>query len=156
MRKLFKILLPPFVGFAAFFIAIRYSPHYFTLKLDEIGAGTLRGFMAYYKYFLPLLFVVGVLTQILIIVPVWNNLIHKSAGTKVLSFSILCLLCMGFAIAMAYPMWDSTMGPQHLIRLSLFMAGVQVAYWLMNIVVLYVLSERKVQQPQQEEIESAP
>lgn len=156
MRKFFKILLPPLVGFAVFFIAIRYSPQYFTLKLDEIGAGTLQGFMAYYKYFLPLLFVVGVLTQLLIIVPIWNSLLTKPAGTKIVSFIILCLLCIAFAVGMAYPMWDKTTGTHHLISLSLFMAGVQVAYWLMNIIVLYLLSEKQVQQPQSKEIESAP
>lgn len=138
MKKLLKVVIPPFIGFSLYFIAVRYSPYYFTLKPDEMGDGKLQSFMSYYRYCVPLLFVVGLLTQLLIFVPVWDRVISKSASAKWLSFAILCFICLLFAIAIAYAMWDNY-SVRHLIKLGLFMTGVQITYWLSNIVLMYVI-----------------
>jgi hypothetical protein len=142
MRKLLKMILPPFVGFALFFIAVRYSSQYFNLTIDEIGEGTVNSFMAYYRYFLPLLFVVGVLTQLLIIVPLWTKVITKSTASKITSFIVLCFICLLFATGLAYCMWEKQSGLYHFIRLCLFMTGVQIAYWLLNIIILFLLTAK--------------
>lgn len=138
MKKLLKVLIPPFIGFSLYFIAVRYSPYYFTLKPDEMGDGKLQSFMSYYRYCVPLLFVVGLLTQLLIFVPVWDKVINKSTSVKWLSFLILCFICLLFAAAIAYAMWD-TYSVRHLIKLCVFMTGVEITYWLMNIVLMYVI-----------------
>jgi len=138
MKKLLKVILPPFIGFSLYFIAVRYSPYYFNLKPDEMGDGNLQSFMSYYRYCVPLLFVVGLLTQLLIFVPVWDKVITRSASAKWLSFLILCFICLIFAAAIAYAMWDTYSG-KHLFKLWVFMAGVQITYWLMNIVLMYLI-----------------
>ena len=42
MKKFVKVVIPPFIGFSFYFIAVRYSPYYFTLKPDEMGSGNLQ------------------------------------------------------------------------------------------------------------------
>jgi hypothetical protein len=156
MKKLLKVLLPPFIGFSVFFIAVRYSSDFYTLRIDEIGEGKLRSFMAYYRYFLPLLFVTGVLTQLLIFVPLWEKMIHRSLSAKFIGFVVLCLICLLFAIGLSYPIWEKQSGVYHLIKLCLFMTGVQVAYWAMNSLVMTLLSTRALQPDENKKKEQVP
>jgi hypothetical protein len=141
MKKFLKVVIPPFIGFSLYFIAVRYSPYYFTLKPDEMGDGNLQSFMSYYRYCVPLLVIVGVLTQLLIAVPVWDNVSKRSALAKWVAFFILCFICLVFAAAIAYAMWDKV-SRNHLLNLCLFMTGVQIVYWLINIVLLYLIDNR--------------
>ncbi len=145
MRKLLKVILPPLVGFAAYFIAIRYSSVYFTLRIDEMGEGTITAFMAYYRYFLPLLFTVAVLTQLLIVVPIWDRVFLKSATGKFISSMILCLICVLFAAGISYTIWDKQSGVYHVIKVGLFMTAVQLVYWAVNLFVLYFLTKKPEQ-----------
>ena len=145
MRSLLKDILPPLVGFAAYFIAIRYSSVYFTLRIDEMGEGTITAFMAYYRYFMPLLFTVAVLTQFLIVVPVWDRIFLKSATGKFISSMILCLICVLFAAGISYTIWDKQSGVDHVIKVGLFMTTVQLVYWAVNLFVLYLLTKKPEQ-----------
>lgn len=146
MRKLLKVIIPPLVGFAAYFIAIRYSSVYFTLRIDEMGEGTITAFMAYYRYFLPLLFTVAVLTQLLIVVPIWDRVFLKSAAGKFISSMILWFICVLFAAGISYTIWDKQSGINHVVKVGLFMTAVQLVYWAVNLFVLYLLT-KKPEQP---------
>ena len=143
MRKLLKTLLPPFMGFAIYFLAIRYSSIYFSLKIDEMGEGTVKSFMAYYRYLMPLLFAVAVLTQLLIVVPVWDRV--QSTGAKVSSWLVLIFICLAFACGIGYVIWDHTSGRGHLIRVCLFLTAVQLVYWVINISMLHILNEKETE-----------
>ena len=138
MKKFLKVVIPPFIGFSLYFIAVRYSPYYFTLKPDEMGNGNLQSFMSYYRYCVPLLGITGLLTQLLIAVPVWDSIGKRSALAKWVAFLTMCFICLVLAAAVAYAMWD-TRSIRHLVNLCLFMTAVQVAYWLINIVLLYLI-----------------
>ena len=133
------------IGFAAYFIAIRYSSKYFTLRIDEMGEGTIESFMAYYRYFMPLLFAVAALTQLLIVVPVWDRVFLKSATGKLISLFILCLICLVLAAGISYAIWDKQSGEWHLVKACLFMTAVQLIYWAVNLFVLYLLHKREDQ-----------
>jgi len=139
MKKLLKILLPPFVGFAFYFIGIRYSAHYFDLNIGLIGSGNLTGFMAYYKLALPLLFTVGVLTQALIVVPVWNRVLRKQASARFWAIFWFVFVCFTMAAALSYPIWDKATGTHHLLMVFVFMSAVQVGYWVINLVTLIII-----------------
>ncbi len=145
MRKLLKVLLPPFVGFAVYFIAIRYSSVYFTLRIDEMGEGTITAFMAYYRYFLPLLFTVAVLTQFLIVVPVWDRVFLKSNAGKIISLFVLCSICLLLAACISYCIWETQSGIWHLVKVIIFMTAVQLIYWFVNLFVLYLLNKNRKQ-----------
>jgi hypothetical protein len=139
MKKLLKVILPPFIGFSLYFIGIRYSPDYFDLTIGQIGAGTLAGFMAFYKYALPLLFFIAILTQLLIVMPAWNRVVHRSAGAKIWSVFFLILVCLLFAGGISYLIWDHTTGTGHLVKTFAFMTAVQLIYWAINLCVLSVI-----------------
>ena len=142
MRSLLKVLLPPFVGFGAYFLAVRYSSVYFALRIDKLGEGTVESFMTYFKYFMPLLFVVAVLTQHLIVVPVWDRVFLKSNKGKLISVLILCLICLLFAAFISYCIWDPQSGRWHVIKVCMFMTAVQLIYWTVNLIVLYFLDPK--------------
>ncbi len=141
MRKFLQIVLPPFVGFFIFFTVIRYSGHYFNLKTDEMGGGDIMSFMSYYRYMLPLLFVVALLTQLLIVVPVWRSVVVRSTTAKIIWLLSLVIICLLFAFGISYIIWDRPDGVEHLIELIEFMTAVQLVYWLINLLVLALLNK---------------
>jgi hypothetical protein len=143
MRKLLKILLPPFIGFLTYFLAVRYSGIYFTLKINEIGGGTISSFMAYYRYFLPLLFVVAVLTQALIVIPAWHKAYYyETWASKLADVAGLCFICALFATGISYMIIDSKHHFTHFMHVAIFMTGVQLAYWFINLLFLYLLQPK--------------
>ncbi|WP_259070622.1 hypothetical protein HDF24_17260 [Mucilaginibacter sp. X4EP1] len=139
MKKLLKILLPPFAGFSLYFLGVRYNPEYFDLNIGDIGSGGLAGFMAYYKFTLPLLFTVAVLTQLLIVIPIWNGVLNRSATRKWVAFISLILTCVLFAGGISYLIWDEPTGRHHLVVVFLFMLAVQLVYWFIDLFVLFLL-----------------
>jgi len=153
MRSLLKVFLPPFIGFGAYFLAVRYSTVYFALRIDKLGEGTVESFMAYFKYFMPLLFVVAVLTQHLIVVPVWDRVFLKSNTGKLISVFILCLICLLFAAFISYCIWDRRSSIWHVIKVCAFMTAVQLVYWTVNLFVLYFLDNKS--EPATEETEQS-
>jgi hypothetical protein len=142
MRKLLKVLLPPLVGFAAYYIVITFSSSYFALSINEMGEETITVFMAYYRFFLPLLFTIAVLTQLLIVVPVWDRVLLRSVAGKFFSLLILCLICVAFAAGISYIIWDPASGADHLTSVCSFMTAVQLIYWGVNLLVLYFLTSK--------------
>src|ERR1700760_1636523 len=106
MKNFLKVILPPAVGFAIYFVAISYSAVYFNLRIDEMGEGNLLAFMSFYRYLMPLLFLVAVLTQLLIINPIARNVSRKSRSGKIWALFFLILVCMVFAAGISYAIWD--------------------------------------------------
>ena len=141
MRKFLQVVLPPLVGFFIYFTVVRYSGHYFNLKPDEMGVGDMMSFMSYYRYTLPLLFVVALLTQLLIIVPVWRSSVNKSITAKVIWLIGLVVICLLFASGISYIIWDRADGVGHLVELIEFMTTVQLVYWLINLLILALLNK---------------
>jgi hypothetical protein len=141
--KFFKVILPPLTGFALYFLAVRYSGIYFTLQIGDMGEGTLQAFMAYYRYFLPLLFVVGVLTQLLIVLPIWEKARrYQKTGSKIADLVSLLFICLLFAGGLSYLISDPQHNFHHFVSIALFMTAVQVGYWLVNFLILYLLGPR--------------
>ena len=108
-----------------------------------MGGGDIISFMSYYRYTLPLLFIDGLLTQWLIAVPVWDSIINRSAAYKVTAFIGLIFICTLFSFGISYIIWDELNGVQRLIKLTGFMTAIQLVYWLINVLVLTLLSRSK-------------
>ena len=141
MKKLFKIFVPPTVAFLLYFIAVRYSPYYFTLRIDSMGDGKLQSFMSFYRYLFPLIFVTGILTQLLLFIPIWNKVAHSSDRIKWFAFIGCCFLCFILGSLVAYAIWDEV-SRKHLYKLCLFLTGVQVIYWIINIAITHLLENK--------------
>lgn len=61
--------------------------------------------------------------------------------------TLSCLICGGFAGAIAYAIWDRSTGHLHLAWLAFIMLMIQLAYWIMNIFVLILFDEGKIRLP---------
>ncbi len=136
--------MPPFIILGIFYILVRFSPYYFSLRADAMGDGKLQSFMSYFRYLLALIFATSVLTQLLIFLPIWNSLKERSVKVRILTFLSGCLICFLFAGLIAYAMWDAY-SVKHLIKLCLFMTGVQVIYWMLNIGMIYLIEIKNAQ-----------
>jgi predicted permease len=133
---------------------IKYNPlHHNFEGLSDIGEGSASGLISYYKIFAPLQFIIAVLTQYLIIMPLWDRILrkHKSAFTV---FTCVILVCAIAAAGLSYVIWDRTMGAEHLKHITLFMTGVQVLYWAINFLMLAILDWRELQRSGKADAES--
>ena len=142
MKKLLKVILPPFVAFLIFGALIKYAPLAKHIGgLAQIGTETLYGLMSYFKIFTPLLFLTALLTQLLIVIPLWRHILnnHKRLFATITG---VCVFVIVLSAAISYIIWDNATGTSHLITIFLFMAGVQVFYWLINFEVLYLLDRK--------------
>jgi hypothetical protein len=139
------VILPPFIGIAGYFVAVRYSGVYFQLRMDEMGEGTIKSFMAYYRYFLPLLFVVAVLTQAVVVLPIWNKARnYQKISSKLVDLISLVYICLLFSAGISYLITDPQQGLHHFVHVGLFMTIVQLGYWMIDLLLLYLLSPKKI------------
>lgn len=145
--RFLKIILPPLVAFAVFAILINYNPLNFSISgLGDIGDGSASGLIAYFRIFAPLQFVIAVLTQHLIILPLWDRILrkHTIAFTVFMCVALVCLLA---ASGIGYIVWDKAKGTGRLIDIVIFMTGVQVLYWAINFLTLVAIDWGKLQKP---------
>jgi len=139
MKKLLKVILPPLVAFLIFAALVKYGPVAKHLGgLADIGNETLYGLMDYFKIFGPLLLLTALLTQLLIVLPLWRNVLSSHHRMFVTLLGV-CLFTVLLSAAISYIIWDKVTGTSHLGTIFVFMAGVQVFYWVINFGVLYLL-----------------
>lgn len=141
MRRFLAVWLPPLAGFGLYYLAMRLDPQYGGLRMDEIGEGTLNGLIAYYRFFMPLLFLVGLLTQYLLILPAWDRVQRSRSNGRMLAALVLVVICVLLAAALAYAVWDPDSPRSALTRLWAEMTAVQLLYWAINVAVLCILKE---------------
>jgi hypothetical protein len=104
-----------------------------------MGQGNLTSFMAFYRYTLPLLFTVAVLTQLLIINPIFRSFKGKPAFVKLNGAIDLSFVCVLFAFCISYAISDLHDNIRHFFKLLIFMTSVQLVYWTINLTVLYFM-----------------
>ena len=139
MKKLLKILLPPFIGLLVFSVSINRNVFNITQKLYVMGLGEITSFTIFYRYTLPLLYVIAVLTQLLVINPIWRMLRRKTAADRINLIVDLFFICLTFSLGIAYTIWDRAAGTDKLIGLTVFFLTVQVVYWFVNLLVMYLI-----------------
>lgn len=137
--RFIRVILPPLVAFTVFAVIIKYNPLRHSFEgLSDIGDGSAAGLITYYKIFAPFQFVIALLTQYLIILPLWDKILvrHKAAIGIFTGILLVCLIAAG---GLAYIIWDRAIGVEHLFHIGLFMTGVQLFYWLINFLVMLLL-----------------
>jgi hypothetical protein len=144
MHKLLKVILPPLVAFAVFLVVVKLNMADHALGLSNISDGNIYSLMAYFKLFAALPLVVALLTQLLIIVPLWNGLLLKPFVAFVLAFIIIALICVVFASGLSYIIWDQSQGKGPFIKFIVYFTFVQVAYWAIIFLILYLLDIKAI------------
>ena len=139
-----KVFLPPlvaFIGFAAFVIVSALAH---PMQLSDMGEGNVHAFMACFYYCWPLYFTVAILTQWIIIVPVWNAFVLRSASAALITVSVVAAVCTLAAGSVAYAIWDEQSGYDSLIGLTTIMLFIQLAYWAVNFFILFLVTGKTV------------
>jgi sterol desaturase/sphingolipid hydroxylase (fatty acid hydroxylase superfamily) len=155
MRKLLKVLLPVLIDFGIFGVVVKYNMPDHPMKLIEIGNGDLYSLMAYFHLFWLLLLAVGILTQYLIIVPLWDNKAVKSVKARVIIGVCIAVICIAFAGAISYIIWDPTEGQEPLLSFWWYLSEIQLVYWVVTFIILYLMDRHKFVKTTPEEIESS-
>jgi hypothetical protein len=142
MKLLIKTFIPTFVLFSIFARITALDNLHRNIN-GEADAISLQSLMLYFSYFAPLLYAVLFLTQLLIIVPVWNKLLNKGR----MIFSVLGASLI-LSIAISYIAW----GPENGYKTLLISVGtlfiVQAIYWALNLFMLYLIGNIKYFKPQ--------
>jgi hypothetical protein len=147
MKKLYKIILPPLAAFFTFWVLIKYGPLAKHIGgLPDIGNETLYGLMDYFKLFAPLLFLTALLTQLLIIIPLWRKILSR-AHRLMHIVNFVCVVTTILSAIVSYVIWDNTTGAGHLVVFFFFFGGFQAVYWLINFSVLYRIDKKKFVAP---------
>ena len=156
MRKLLKVLLPVLIDFGIFWIVVKYNMPDHPMKLIEIGNGNLYSLMAYFHLFWPLLLLVGILTQYLIIVPLWDNKAVKSLKSRLIIGVCIALVCIVFAGSISYIIWDPADGQGPLLSFWWYLSEIQLVYWVVTFIILYLMDRKKFRKAEPpEELETA-
>ncbi|MGF7077843.1 hypothetical protein [Mucilaginibacter sp. UYCu711] len=139
LKYLIKIILPPLIAFFAFALFVKLTPDLHRINgLENLGDYTVPGLIAYYKIFAPGQILIALLTQWLIAMPLWKKILAKPKAA-ILIFSLMLFVCTVCAFGLAYIIWDPATAVGYLIQIGLFMTGVQVFYWVINFLSLYLL-----------------
>ena len=141
--KLLKVLLPVLIDFGVFWVVVYINMPNHPMRIGEIGNGNLYSLMAYFSLFWGLLLADGILTQYLIIIPLWNWVKHKGALARFIAGACIALVCILFAGALSYIIWLPEDGYGPLLSFWWYMAEIQGVYWIVNFVVLYLLDRKR-------------
>jgi hypothetical protein len=147
MKYLVKIILPPLFAFWAFALFVKYIPSFHQVKgLEDLGEYTTEGLIAYYKIFAPGQIIIALLTQWLIIMPLWKKILANQKAALPIFCGIL-LVCLIAAFGLAYIIWDPATTRDRFLKIGLFMTGVQLFYWVLNFLFLYLLDFKTFNKP---------
>ncbi|WP_214071130.1 hypothetical protein [Mucilaginibacter sp. dw_454] len=157
-KYLVKIILPPLFAFWSFAVLIKFSPYFHHVDTGSLGEDSIDGLISYYKIFAPGQIAIALLTQILIGVPLWRKIVASRAAA-ISIFSVLVIVCAIFAFGLARIIWDPATGKRQLIDIGCFMTAVQLYYWTVDFLILYLLdwkliSDRKAESKSKTEKES--
>ncbi|MBW4889773.1 hypothetical protein KXQ82_08600 [Mucilaginibacter sp. HMF5004] len=147
--KLLKILLPSFIPMLVFsLIAKQYR------DVDGGDGNLLHSLIFYYRHMMPVLFIIAVIMQYLIIVPLWNKALAGDWVRKVILFSLLILFCIVIAAGISYAIWDEATGAVGLQNSIFTITIIQLAFWLIDITVLTLLSAIQKAEPPKEGLDT--
>lgn len=137
-RGFFKVILFPLIAFWAFALLIKFTPFFKYVDTDKMGEDSINGLISYYKVFAPFQILIAILTQWLVVMPLWRKILAKPKSAITI-FTVMLLICLLAAFGIAYIIWDPITKQAHLMHIFLFMAGVQLFYWVINFALLYLM-----------------
>jgi fumarate reductase subunit D len=139
-----KTFLPPFAGFVVFAVIVLLQSLVFPIHLGDMGRGNLHAFMACFYYCWPLYFITALLTQYVIVLPIWVAAHSWSMVGKDAAVTATGLVCAIFAGGIAYIIWDKQTGIYHLAGMAILMLLIQLTYWVINFFVLSFITTHKI------------
>jgi hypothetical protein len=139
-----KVFLPPFAGFVVFAVIVLLQSVMFPIHLADMGKGNLHAFIACFYYCWPLYCITAILTQYVIVLPIWEAAHSWPMVGKDAAVTATGLICAVFAAAIAYIIWDKQTGVYHLAGMAILMLMIQLAYWVINFFMLGLIVGGKI------------
>ncbi|MFA6085800.1 hypothetical protein [Mucilaginibacter sp.] len=135
MRSLLKAFLPTFILFSIFARITAVDDLHRNLH-DGLTQITLPGLMLYFSYLAPLLYAILFLTQLLIIMPMWNRANNKIKVAIPVSIASLLL-----SLGISYIIWNSASGINDLFSSIITLFLLQMVYWVLNLFILFLMDK---------------
>lgn len=138
MKTLLKLLLPTLIPFVIFarYTALDEAHKHISGQLTEISLNSL---MYYFRYSAPVLCVILLLTQYVIIIPIWNSLNAKLWKAVVFTLIWVLLATALLSAGVSYVVWDQSLGSSTLNSSIKTLFAIQALYWLVNIIILLII-----------------
>ncbi len=144
--KLLKILLPSFIPLLVFSLI---AQHYKNADISSVNI--FESLISYYRYMMPIMFVIAVIMQYLIIVPLWNKALAGGWILRLALLFFLIVICAGISMGISYAIWDENTGKQWLQNSIITITLMQIAFWCINIIVLSIISAFSKPVPKEKE-----
>lgn len=139
MKTLLKLFIPTLIPYLIFarYTALDDAHKHITEQLTEIS---LTSLMYYFRYTCPYLYVILLLTQYVVALPIWHKL--NSQLFRAIYVTLLWVLSASLllSVGVSYAIWDTTLGTDSLYRSIGALFGVQGIYWLINILLLFIIN----------------
>lgn len=139
-----RVFLPPLIAFMGFAVFVIVSAYAHAMQLGDMGEGSVHAFMACYYYCWPLYFLCAILTQWIVIVPIWEAFVLRSATGALVTFASVTVACIGAALGAANIISDDQSGYNNLISLATIMLFIQLAYWGVNFFIMFLVTGKAV------------
>jgi hypothetical protein len=135
MKSLLKAFLPTFILFSIFARITALDDLHRNLH-NGVTEITLPGLMLYFSYLAPLLYAILFLTQLLVIVPMWDRAYNKITITIPVSIASALL-----SLVISYIIWDSILGIKSLFSSIIILFLLQMVYWVLNLFILSLMDK---------------
>ena len=145
-----KVFLPPLIAFMIFAAVVMIGALNLALHIGDMGQGDIHSFIACFYYCWPLYVIAAILTQWIIIVPIWNAYMLRSASSAISTLFIVAVICALFATGTAYIIWDQQLGTGRFINLIIIMLMIQLAYWVVNFSMLFLINDKVINVPKKQ------
>nr|MBB6234702.1 hypothetical protein [Mucilaginibacter sp. FT3.2] len=141
------------MAFAVFVIVSAYA---YAMQPGDMGEGSVHAFMACFYYCWPLYFLCAILTQWIVIVPLWEAFVLQSANGALVTFGLVGVACIGAALGVASIISDDQSGYNNLIGLATIMLFIQLAYWGVNFFIMFLVTGKTVTLRMRSPIQPSP
>lgn len=152
MRTLLKLFLPTFIPYIIFarYTTLDDGHRNITEQLTEIS---LTSLMYYFWQLGWLIYPILFLTQYVVVLPIWNNLNKKPLRATLFTLLWVSIASLVLAVGISYIIWDKALGTGSFFDSIKALFGVQVAYWLVNILILFIIDSiaQKAKEEKKEE-----
>jgi hypothetical protein len=95
----------------------------------------------------PILLILSLLFQLIVIAPIWNNMVLKNGWSRSKLILIAVGMCLIFGVGFGCMIWQTKFGLIDLLISVSIATGIAVVYWTSNLFVLYQLDKSHISYP---------
>ncbi|MCF8296273.1 MAG: hypothetical protein K9J13_01905 [Saprospiraceae bacterium] len=134
--KLIKILIPPIIGFLIILgililIAFIRNPNFSFIQSNSD--------VCFFGLFVPAALIVAMIIQWTLSIPIWEKFKTNKKLWGLSIFQLTGLVCIISGLAFGFTFWESSLGINEFLGLSILGIAAFAIYWVINIILLKIL-----------------